>query len=364
VSRRALVLAILLPVTLLVAAGVTLGALAIDGNAGRHLPSGAFIQGVDVGGLTFDSAVARVRDRVESPLHRPVTLRVDAFEATTTPWDLGYRVDVPAAVRHAMSSSRGGTVASRVVSSVFGSGGSPFLELRPAWGPGELDGVLAGAAKAVGAAPKEADIDFSSGWLKVVPGKAGKAVDVEASTRAVMDDVALGDDTVRLVAKPVPANLGPANPDPATTKVILVRAGENKLYLYDNGQIVKSWPVATGADGYLTPPGLWQVEEKIVNPSWRNPGSAWAKGLPAVIGPGPGNPLGTKALRLDAPAILIHATSNSRSIGYSESHGCIRMNEADEAELFSMVSVGTRVAVVQVTPPRPIGSAPIDQAAF
>ncbi len=358
-SRRTLVLALLLPLALLIGAGVTLGALAVDGNARRHLPSGAFIQGVDVGGLPFDAAVARVRERVESPLHRLVTVRVDAFETQSTPWDLGYRVDVPAAVRQAMSSSRGGTVASRVVSGVFGSGGSPFLELRPTWGPGELDDVLSGAAKAVGTAPKDADIDVSSGWVKTVPGMAGKAIDVEASKRAVMDGVGLGDDTVRLVAKALPAN-----PDPATAKVILVRAGENKLYLYDNGQIVKSWSVATGADGYLTPPGLWQVVEKIVNPSWHNPGSGWAKGLPAVIGPGPSNPLGTRALRLDAPAILIHATSNSRSIGYSESHGCIRMNETDEADLFSMVPVGTRVAVVQVSPPRPQGSAPIDQTAF
>ena len=123
--------------------------------------------------------------------------------------------------------------------------------------------------------------------------------------------------------------------------------------------IVKSWPVATGAKGYLTPEGVWHVTDKIVNPSWHNPGSAWAKGLPAVIGPGPNNPLGTRALRLDAPAILIHATANSGSIGYSESHGCIRMNEADEAELFSMVSVGTRVGIVQAGPPRAKGDAPI-----
>jgi L,D-transpeptidase ErfK/SrfK len=136
------------------------------------------------------------------------------------------------------------------------------------------------------------------------------------------------------------------------------------LYLYENGQIVKQWPVATGAQGYLTPEGVHRITQKIVNPSWHNPGSAWARGLPKVIGPGPNNPLGTKALRLDAPAILIHATANRSSIGYSESHGCIRMTEENEAELFSMVDVGTRVAVVQVTPPRPKGSAPIDATAF
>ncbi len=358
-SRRTLVLAIVLPVTLLLAAGVVLGAMAIDGNARRRLPPGAFVQGVDVGGLKVDQAVARVRERVEAPLHRPVTVTVDAFSVRTTPWDLGYRVDVAAAVRRVMDSQRGGTVGSRVTSRLFGSGGAPFVDLQPAWGPGALDNVLAGAAKAVAVAPKDADIDVSTGWVRVVPEKAGKEIDMEASRRAVMDGVALGDDTVRLVARP----LKPSG-DPATSKVILVRAGENKLYLYDNGQIVKSWPVATGAAGYLTPPGLWHVVQKIQNPSWYNPGSAWAKGLPAVIGPGPGNPLGTRALALDAPAILIHATSNRASIGYSESHGCIRMNEADEADLFSMVDVGTRVAVVQVTPPRPEGSAPIDQTAF
>jgi len=359
VSRRTVVLAIVLPVTVLLAAGLVLGALAIDGNARRRLPSGAFIQGVDVGGLKIDQAVARVRERVEAPLRRPVRLKVDTYEATTTPWDLGYRVDVPAAVRRAMASQQGGTVASRVASHVFSSGAAPFLEVKPAWGPGALDEVLGAAAKAVAVAPKDADLDVSTGWVRVVPEKAGKELDVEASRRSVMDGVALGDDTLRLIARPLKAAA-----DPALAKVILVRAGENKLYLYENGQIVKSWPVATGAAGYPTPPGLWRITQKIVNPSWYNPGSAWAQGLPPVIGPGPGNPLGTKALALDAPAILIHATSNSGSIGYSESHGCIRMNEADEAELFSMVGVGTRVAIVQVTPPRPKGSAPIDQTAF
>ena len=358
-SRRALILAVVLPLTLVLAGLGTFGALAIDRNARRTLPSGAFIQGVDVGGLRFDAAVARVREKVETPLHRPVKVTVDTFQAQTSPWDLGYRVDVPRAVRQAMASRSRGNVLSRVSSQLFSSGGAPFLELRPSWGPGKLDEVLAEAGKVVGTAPKDADIDVSTGWVRMVPEKAGKAIDVEASKRAVMDGVALGDGTVRLVAKPVKAAS-----DPTLSKVILVRAGENMLYLYENGQIAKSWPVATGASCYLTPEGVWRITDKIVNPSWHNPGSSWARGLPAVIPPGPNNPLGTKALRLDAPAILIHATANSGSIGYSESHGCIRMTEADEAELFSLVGVGTRVAVVQVAPPRAKGSAPIADEEF
>lgn len=353
-------MAIVVPVTLLLVAGAVIAALAIDGNARRTLPSGAFIQGVDVGGLKYAVAVDRVRERVEPPLRRAVKLKADTYEVETTPWALGLRVDVGQAVDRALASRRRGTVASRVASQVFSSGGAPFLELRPSWGPGALDDVLAAAAKNIATAPKDADIDLSGGWVRIVPAKAGREIDVEASKRAVMDGVALGDSTVRLVTRPLNAK-----PDPgASSKVILIRAGENKLYLYDNGQIVKSWPVATGAAGFLTPEGIWRVTEKILNPTWTNPGSDWARGLPAVIPPGPNNPLGTKALRLDAPGILIHATANTGSIGYSESHGCIRMTEADEAELFSMVPVGTRVAVAQVAPPRPRGAAPIDQSAF
>jgi lipoprotein-anchoring transpeptidase ErfK/SrfK len=353
------IVAVVLPVTLLLALAGTLGALAVDRHARRTLPSGAFIQGVDVGGLRFDEAVARVRERVEAPLHRPISLTVDTFKTQTTPWDLGYRVDVPGAVRQAMGVRTKGNIVSRVSSQLFAAGGAPYVEIKPAWGPGRLDEVVSAAGKIIGTAPKDADIDVSTGWVKMVPEKAGKEIDVEASKKAVMDGVMLGDATVKMVAKPVKAAT-----DPTLSKVILVRAGENKLYLYEDGRIVKEWPVATGAKGYLTPEGVHRITQKILNPSWHNPGSAWARSLPKVIGPGPNNPLGTKALRLDAPAILIHATSNRASIGYSESHGCIRMTEEHEAELFGMVEVGTRVAVVQVLPPRPKGSAPIAATEF
>ncbi|HET7720639.1 MAG TPA: L,D-transpeptidase/peptidoglycan binding protein, partial [Acidimicrobiales bacterium] len=310
-------------------------------------------------GLRFDDAVARVRGKVEAPLRRPVTLSVDTFKTQTTPWDLGYRVDVPAAVRQAMGVRTNGNIVTRVSSQLFSSGGAPYVEIKPAWGPGQLDDVVAAAGKIIGTAPKDADIDISTGWVKMVPEKAGKEIDVEASKKAVVDGVTLGDSTVKLVARPIK----PAG-DPTLAKVILVRAGENKLYLYENGKIVKEWPVATGAAGFLTPEGVHRITQKLVNPSWHNPGSAWARNLPKVIGPGPNNPLGTRALRLDAPAILIHATANRASIGYSESHGCIRMTEENEAELFSMVEVGTRVAVIQVAPPRAKGSAPIAPTEF
>jgi len=64
-----------------------------------------------------------------------------------------------------------------------------------------------------------------------------------------------------------------------------------------------------------------------------------------VITAGPGNPLGTRALRLNSPGILIHGTFNAASIGTYASHGCIRMRIPDSVDLFSRVAVGSKVLV-------------------
>jgi lipoprotein-anchoring transpeptidase ErfK/SrfK len=75
------------------------------------------------------------------------------------------------------------------------------------------------------------------------------------------------------------------------------------------------------------------------------PNSAWAAGE-KPIPPGPGNPLGTRWMGLSAPAVGIHGTPDAASIGYSASHGCIRMRVPDAEWLFEHVRVGTPVAIV------------------
>ena len=62
--------------------------------------------------------------------------------------------------------------------------------------------------------------------------------------------------------------------------------------------------------------------------------------------PGPGNPLGTRWMGLNAPGVGIHGTDEPTSIGYSESHGCIRMQVPDAEWLFEHVRVGTPVVIL------------------
>jgi lipoprotein-anchoring transpeptidase ErfK/SrfK len=134
---------------------------------------------------------------------------------------------------------------------------------------------------------------------------------------------------------------------PASFKhVIVIRRGSHELTLYKRDRIQRQFGVATGQSIYPTPLGRFEVIVKLRNPWWYPPaGSAWAKGEKPVP-PGPGNPLGTRWMGISAPNVGIHGTPDAASIGYSASHGCIRMRIPDAEWLFEHVEIGTTVFIV------------------
>ena len=357
IARRHPVIVISVIAAVVLITGAAAWAVSYEDKASEKMLPATVVGGVPVGGMRYEAALGAVRTSIEDPLRRPINVKAgEQFAADTTAWDLGLRVDVDTAVRSAMRESNKGNLVQRVWRRVFGGTG-PNLALAPQWGEGDVSSLLDKATQSVNLAPSNAKVDISGGWVSIVPPKNGRELDVDASRAAVVDGAKAGAPAVDLVTRTLEPEVGAA----AVEKVILVRTGENMLYLYEKGRIVKSWPVATGKAEFATPTGIWRVNSKLVNPVWTNPGSAWAASMPAKIGPGPNNPLGTKALALSAPGILIHATSDSSSIGYSASHGCIRMTEADEADLFGRVSAGTPVAIVNAGPakPRPVNPAPV-----
>ncbi|MUL55844.1 L,D-transpeptidase family protein, partial [Pseudomonas aeruginosa] len=64
------------------------------------------------------------------------------------------------------------------------------------------------------------------------------------------------------------------------------------------------------------------------------------------VPPGPDNPLGPYKLTLGVPGYLIHGSNKKFGIGTRTSHGCFRMYNADVTHLFSMISVGTSVRII------------------
>jgi lipoprotein-anchoring transpeptidase ErfK/SrfK len=126
--------------------------------------------------------------------------------------------------------------------------------------------------------------------------------------------------------------------------VIVIRRGANELRYYQGAKLVRKFGVATGQAIYPTPTGTFSIVDMQLNPWWRPPDSDWAKGL-KPIPPGPGNPLGTRWMGLSAPGVGIHGTPDDTSIGYSASHGCIRMHIPDAEWLFHHVKLGTPVVI-------------------
>jgi hypothetical protein len=133
-------------------------------------------------------------------------------------------------------------------------------------------------------------------------------------------------------------------------KAIVIRRDSKRLILYrSNGRAwmpaVRAFGVATGMAAYPTPLGHFHIATMQRNPWWYPPDAGWAADA-SPIPPGPGNPLGTRWMGLSVGGVGIHGTPDAASIGYSASHGCIRMRIPEAEWLFERVSVGTAVFIV------------------
>jgi len=67
--------------------------------------------------------------------------------------------------------------------------------------------------------------------------------------------------------------------------------------------------------------------------------------LPRYMSGGVNNPLGARAMYLGSSLYRIHGSNEPETIGQAVSSGCFRMTNADVADLYSRVRVGTRVVV-------------------
>lgn len=140
----------------------------------------------------------------------------------------------------------------------------------------------------------------------------------------------------------------------APQRDIVVNVSERRLYYYhaENGQL-SVFPVGIGREGFTTPMMLTETVTKIENPSWTPTASAHAEYaargefLPAVVPPGPDNPLGKYAIMLAARGYLLHGTNQSMGVGQPVSRGCIRLYAPHIEALVKSVPNGTQVRIIR-----------------
>ncbi len=141
-------------------------------------------------------------------------------------------------------------------------------------------------------------------------------------------------------------------PEGMTLGGIVVNLSEFRLYyMYteEGENFVATFPIGIGDEGKQTPLGRFRIIQKLEKPSWVPPPSVRAEdpSLPGIVPPGPENPLGSHALRLSRPRVLIHGTHRPFGVGRKVSHGCIRLYPEDIPMLYKMVQKGTMVTVVR-----------------
>lgn len=137
---------------------------------------------------------------------------------------------------------------------------------------------------------------------------------------------------------------------------LVLNIPEMRMYHYfkakDGLFSVETYPLGVGREGWSTPYMKTKIIEKKKDPSWTPPKSILKEHaeagdpLPAVVKPGPDNPLGAYAMRLSRRQYLIHGTNKPFGIGLRVSHGCIRLYPEDIEYLFQKVKVGTKVEIV------------------
>jgi len=285
------------------------------------IPARVRVAGVKVGGLAPAAAVVAVQAAFDRPLH----VVVNRTMLTISPRDYA-SAWVPTAVARARVAAPGTN--EHLVVSVQGG------PLR-AWAK-QVAGRFSRPAV-------DATFAFRGGRPRVTKEQPGRRLDARLLTARV---IAALQSNSRLTIRMHTRAVQPVVTTKSLGPDIVINRALNTLTLYDGARYVRSFRVATGQAIYPTPKGIFHIVVKWVNPWWYPPTQdAWARGLQPVP-PGPNNPLGTRWMGLSVPGVGIHGTDEPASIGYSASHGCIRMQVPDAEWLFDHVDIGTTVDII------------------
>ncbi|HZO97393.1 MAG TPA: L,D-transpeptidase family protein [Gaiellaceae bacterium] len=288
----------------------------------QTIAPGVRVFGARVGGLPLDAA----RERLRALVDRPLAIVYRGEVITVSPRALGVRARVDRALRTALSAEP----RSRV-------------RLRVAYSPAAVSRYVASLARRYDRPARPAEVIGADAHGPIVrPSRVGLAVEQRTLRAAIEQQLVTG------ARRPLVLLMDAVQPKRTVETlgpVVVIDRAANTLKLYDSTRLVRTFHVATGQSVYPTPSGLWHIVTMQENPWWIPPPSPWAAGAKPVP-PGPGNPLGTRWMGLDAAGVGIHGTPDDTSIGYSRSHGCVRMHIPEAEWLFRHVAVGTPVVIL------------------
>jgi lipoprotein-anchoring transpeptidase ErfK/SrfK len=342
--RRLLVALGVVLVALLVAAG---GVVAYDRSRQDRIADGVRIGGIDVGGMEAERARAVVRSRLLTPLRRPIVVSAGSRSFLLSAREARVDADIGASVRAALTRSRDGGALVRAWRAVTGESLSADITPAVRWSKPAVQRLVDRVRVRSTRAARDAEVTFSAASLEVREHRSGRTIDAGALKRrvtaALLDPRAPRE--LRARVRKVRPTVTTADLAEKHATVVTVDRGGFRLRLFKGLELAKTYPIAVGRVGLETPAGLYDIQNKAVNPAWYVPNSDWAGKLAGrVIPPGPENPIKSRWLGIYGGA-GIHGTAERDSIGTNASHGCIRMLIEDVEELYDLVPVGATVYI-------------------
>ncbi len=347
-SKRAVIITVSAVLAVLIVAGG--GLFVYDQGNKDQIAKGVQVGGVDVGGLSATAARAKIRHAYLGQLRRPVvihsaghTFRLSARQARIT-------ANVGAMVDEAVARSRQGDPFTRAVRDL--QGGTVNVNLTPqvTYSEAAVVGLLNRVKKSVNRPSQDATVSFTAGTFTTVAAKDGLQVRLAPLHRRIDKVIVSPDASRRLIAttrRTVP-KVTTAAIDKKYGTTLVVDRSNFTLKLYKNLKLLKTYSVAVGQQGLETPAGLYNIQDKQIDPAWHVPLSAWTGKLAGQTIPGgtPQNPLKARWLGIfDGAGIHGVDPSEYGSIGHAASHGCVRMRIPDVIDLYDRVPVGAPIYI-------------------
>ena len=343
--RRLIAVLALTVTVLLVGAG---SLYAFDRNVRTRIADGVTVNGIDVGGLTPERARAKLSASLLEPLSRPVSVRYKGTRFTLTPEQASVAVDIEGSVDRAMHVSTEGNLFTRTWREVRGTELEAQVEAKIDYSEAAVRRVVARVERRLEIEPRDAAVDLEHGSVDPTPSRDGLSVRAAALRKSIRSELLdMGDTRIaRVKTRVVEPKVSTEELAEKYPAVIIVNRGGFKLSFYKNLELVKTYGIAVGQVGLETPAGLYNVQNKAVDPAWHVPNSDWAGSLAGTVVPGgtPQNPLKARWMGIYDGA-GIHGTDATGSIGTAASHGCIRMLIPDVIELYDQVPVGAPVYI-------------------
>ncbi|WP_174875746.1 L,D-transpeptidase [Vogesella oryzae] len=134
---------------------------------------------------------------------------------------------------------------------------------------------------------------------------------------------------------------------------LVVNLPQTRVYLYQDGLLLRTYPIAVGKQLTQTPTGNYSITGIYRDPTWHIPKSIQdemvkqGKPLQTEIPPGPDNPLGKVFIRFGEPRLGLgfHGTNQPASVPGVRSHGCVRLRNENALALADWVNVGALVTI-------------------